>query len=129
MDRLDILETCISRVKFSCCFKPFRKKSGVTKTVSQSRYSDKEGESYFLPKKMEYAIFNMSSFLASLSHIVTIWISSSESDARLIELEVHVIAGSYGVLVLSVEYGKISEALLPCRRLWYKFYLLARPYA
>ena len=70
-----------------------------------------------------------SSFLASLSHIVTIWISSFESDARLIELEVHVIAGSYGVLVLSVEYGKISEALLPCRRLWYKFYLLARPYA
>ena len=41
---------------------------------------------------MEYAILYMSSFLASLSHIVTIWISSSELDARLIELEVDVIA-------------------------------------
>ena len=92
---MNILETCISRVKFSSCFKPFKKKSGgdlVTKTVSQSRISDKEGESYFLPKKMEYAILYMSSFLASLSHIVTIWISSSESDARLIELEADVIA-------------------------------------
>ena len=82
-------------MKFSSCFEPFRKKSGgdsETKTVSQSRISDKGGESYFLPKKMEYAILYMSCFLASLSHIVTIWISSSELDARLIELEVDVIA-------------------------------------
>jgi hypothetical protein len=42
---------------------------------------------------MEYAILYRSSFLASLSHRVTIWISSSESDARLIELEADIIAG------------------------------------
>ena len=61
------------------------------KQSANPAYQTREG-SHFLPKKMEYEILYMSSFLASLSHIVTIWISSSELDARLIELEVDVIA-------------------------------------
>ena len=62
------------------------------KQSANPAYQTREG-SHFLPKKMEYAILYMSSFLASLSHIVTIWISSSESDARLIELEADIIVG------------------------------------